>query len=69
MSESVTAIGDKAFWGCESLKEISMPESVTAIGDSTFYRCVSLQEIKIPTGCRTKFEKLLPDYKDKLVEV
>ena len=66
---SVTAIGNYAFYGCESLQKISIPASVTAIGDNAFLGCFSLQKIKIPIGSRTKFEKLLPYDKNKLVEV
>ena len=65
----VTAIEDSAFRRCYSLQKISIPASVTAIGAWAFSWCESLQEIKIPKGSRIKFEKLLPDYKDKLVEV
>ena len=66
---SVTTIGNEAFSGCESLQKISIPASVTAIGDNAFLGCFSLQKIKIPIGSRTKFEKLLPYDKNKLVEV
>ena len=65
----VTAIGNYAFSWCKSLQEISIPASVTAIGDNAFLGCFSLQKIKIPIGSRTKFEKLLPYDKNKLVEV
>ncbi|MBD5356991.1 MAG: leucine-rich repeat protein, partial [Bacteroides sp.] len=47
---SVTAIGDEAFWGCESLQSVSIPDSVTAIGDETFWRCESLQSVSIPNS-------------------
>ncbi len=65
----VTSIGHRAFNGCKSLQEIFIPDSVTSIGDDAFNDCNSLQEIKIPKGSRTKFEKLLHKYKDKLAEV
>jgi len=39
---SVTNIGDKAFWGCSSLTSINIPNSVTNIGDSAFRRCDNL---------------------------
>ena len=66
---SVTSIGDRAFYGCSSLHEIVLPSSVTSIGDSAFFGCSSLLEIKIPKGSRTKFEKLLPDFKEILIEI
>ena len=65
---SVTSIGDSAFWNCYSLQKISIPKSVTSIGNGAFSHCSSLQNIIIPQGNRKKFEKLLPDYKYKLVE-
>lgn len=34
--DSVTEIGDYAFYGCDYLKSITIPESVTYIGDSAF---------------------------------
>ena len=67
--DSVTSIGDRAFFWCRSLREISIPNSVTSIGNSAFFCCGSLQRIIIPQGSREKFEKLLPDYKYKLVEI
>ena len=39
---SVTNIGDKAFWGCSSLTSINIPNSVTNIGDNAFQRCDNL---------------------------
>ena len=65
---SVTSIGDRAFEWCYSLREIFIPGSVTSIGNSSFHCCSSLQIIIISQGSRAKFEKLLPDYKYKLVE-
>ena len=45
---SVTNIGNDAFWGCESLTNINIPDSVTNIGDRVFLRCTSLTSINIP---------------------
>ena len=36
---SVTSIGDRAFYGCDSLSEIVIPSSVTSIGKGAFYNC------------------------------
>ena len=44
----VTNIGDKAFYGCESLTNIKIPKSVTNIGNSAFENCSSLTNINIP---------------------
>ena len=45
---SVTSIGDDAFFGCRSLSNIVIPDSVTSIGDGAFFGCSSLSNIVIP---------------------
>ena len=47
---SVTSIGDSAFWGCRSLSDIVIPSSVTSIGDCAFWDCSSLSKIVIPSS-------------------
>ena len=47
---SVTSIGDWAFYECSSLKNITIPNSVTSIGSDAFYNCSSLTSITIPEG-------------------
>ena len=46
--DSVTSIGNSAFYGCSSLSSIVIPDSVTSIGDSAFYGCSSLSNLIIP---------------------
>lgn len=46
--KGVKSIGDSAFSGCDTLKEIKIPDKVTSIGDSAFYECYSLKSINIP---------------------
>ena len=48
--DSVTAIGDGAFWKCSSLTSITIPDSVTSIGDEAFDGCSSLRSITIPNS-------------------
>ena len=45
--ESVTSIGEKAFYYCESLTSIYIPEGVTSIGTNAFYGCSSLTSVHI----------------------
>ena len=43
--ESVTSIGDYAFYGCSSLTSVVIPNSVTSIGDWAFEGCYGLERI------------------------
>ena len=47
---SVTIIGNSAFYGCESLTSINIPNSVTTIGKGAFCGCDSLTSINIPNS-------------------
>ena len=46
--DSVTSIGEYAFYGCDSLTSVEIGDSVTSIGDSAFAICSSLTSIEIP---------------------
>ena len=47
---SVTSIGNYAFYNCSSLTSIEIPNSVTSIGNYAFYNCSSLTSIEIPNS-------------------
>ena len=46
--DSVTNIGNSAFYGCSSLTSITIPDNVTSIGGYAFYNCSNLTSITIP---------------------
>ena len=48
--DSVTAIGDSAFFGCTRLTSITIPAGVTTIGEYAFYGCTGLTSITIPAS-------------------
>ena len=52
---SVTSIGDCAFYGCTGLTELTLPDSVASIGDGAFICCSDLSKItslaEIPPVC------------------
>ena len=45
---SVTSIGERAFYECQSLTSVTIPNSVTSIGGYAFVSCDSLTSITIP---------------------
>jgi hypothetical protein len=46
--DSVTSIGDWAFYCCSSLTSVVIPEGVTSIGDDEFWGCSSLKGVVLP---------------------
>ena len=48
--DSVTSIGNGAFYGCSGLETIEIPDSVTSIGDWAFEGCSGLKAIEIPNS-------------------
>ena len=54
---SVTSIGNLAFFKCSGLTSITIPNSVTNIGESAFYGCSGLTAITIPNSVKSIGEK------------
>src|SRR6185312_12476267 len=48
--DSVTSIGDLAFYGCIHLADVTLPGSITNIGAAAFNSCLSLTNVMIPAS-------------------
>lgn len=57
---TITKIGSQAFYGCTSLKQITIPEGIKTIGDSAFKGC-SINEVIIPNSISTSVSKSFDD--------
>ena len=62
--DSVTWIGDEAFYRATDLQEIKLPKNLTELGWRAFGFCASLKEITIPKGV-----KKLPQYILSLIHI
>ncbi|MGI6265168.1 MAG: leucine-rich repeat protein [Acutalibacteraceae bacterium] len=47
IGNSVTSIGDVAFYYCTGLTSVTIPNSVTSIGNEAFYNCAGLTSVTI----------------------
>ena len=50
LPNSITQLGDGAFFGCISLTSIQLSNAITSIGTNTFYNCDSLTSIVMPNS-------------------
>ena len=49
---SVTSIGDNAFFNCSGLTSVTIPNSVTSIGNGAFSGCSGLTSVTIPNSVK-----------------
>lgn len=50
--ELLVSIGEKAFDGCTSIKNIILPDSVEVIGEKAFANCTGLTEFTLPVSIK-----------------
>ena len=48
LPDTLTHIGDAAFWYCFALRDLTLPEGLTHIGSCAFSGCESLRDVTIP---------------------
>ena len=48
--DTVTEIGDYAFYEWNNLEKVTMPSNITSIGERAFWNCNNLTGITIPDG-------------------
>ena len=49
----ITNVGQYAFYGCENLKDVSLPDLLDDIGQYSFSLCGHLTSVLIPDGAKT----------------
>lgn len=68
LPNNLTSMGNVAFGNCKAINSIKIPGSVIRIGRAIFVGCDKLSTVYIPAGSKNKYEVLLLQYKDKIVE-
>ena len=67
-SNTVTSIGDKAFYQCSNLQNVTLPESLTSIGQYAFAGCTAFTSVTLPGKLETLGERSF-DGTTKLSEI
>ena len=65
---STKAIGVRAFEGCKNLLSFKFEGCVERIGKGVFDKCNKLANIYVPVGARQKYENMLPEFRDIIME-
>ena len=50
LPDSITEIGDGAFYDCRALKTVVIPDSVTKLGSGVFVNCKALESVTLGSG-------------------
>lgn len=48
IADSITAVGDMAFYECTAMRSVTLPSSITRIGDMAFAGCETLTTVRMP---------------------
>lgn len=64
----ITEICWGTFYACSNLVSIKFSNYVTKIAKNAFTYCKNLTSIYIPFGTKRRFEEMLPEYKEILIE-
>lgn len=51
-ANSVTEIGECAFYNCDNLESIAIPEGISIIREETFYSCSALTSVTLPASIK-----------------
>ena len=68
IADSVTEIGEKAFYYCRRLRDVKLSNSITKLANRTFFGCTSLTSLTIPATVTEIEEKAIEQCHD-LVEI
>ena len=61
--DSVVKIGERAFYGSASLKNIRIPNSVTELSEAAFHNCSGIESVEIGDGVSSLLAFDFPSYK------
>lgn len=53
VGSGITRIGQRLFFGCTNLKDVSLPTTLTTIDFAAFNTCSALRSVKLPEGLST----------------
>ena len=61
--ETVSAVGQYAFYRCQSLTQVTIPDQVTEVGKAAFRECTGLRQLDMGAGLKTIGEQAFYDCK------
>ena len=52
LSEGLTVLGQRAFYGCTSLESVTVPSTIKEFHNQVFYGCTALQRVELKEGMK-----------------